>query len=168
MTSDSDAARFADFYRDHYSLILTICYRRLGNRPSAEDATAEVFRIVWQRYSKEAPALPTLYAIARNVMGNEYQRATRARSLQARLVDERTSPEEADDQSGDVRAALLRMRPTDRDLLYMAYWEDLTAKEISEIVRISPGAVWVRLTRAREALRSLLTSDSVSRGQQNG
>lgn len=167
MTDDDEAKRFAVFYRSHYSLILSTCFRRLGNRSAAEDAAAEVFRIVWQRYSKEAPTLPTLYTIARNVVGNEYRRATRSRALQSRL-NELSPPHEQESEGVEVREALLSLRPSDRELLYMAYWEDLSAKEIGAIIHVSPGAVWVRLSRAREALREALAIPSPMRSEHHG
>ncbi len=167
MTGDNGAARFAAYYRDHYSLILATCFRRLGDHPAAEDATADVFRIVWQRYNKEDPSLPTLYAIARNVIGNEYRRSSRAHATESRLEQAALTAVPNDDPT-ELREALLHLRPVDRELLYMAYWEDLTAKEIAEITRTSPGAVWVRLTRAREALRDILAGRDSRRGEGHG
>lgn len=116
MTGDDDAARFAVFYRDHYSLILATCYRRLADYSAAEDATAEVFRIAWQRYNKEDPSLPTLYAIARNVIGNEYRRSSRAHAAESRL-EQAALTAAPDDDPIELRDALLHLRPADRELL---------------------------------------------------
>ncbi|HEY0260236.1 MAG TPA: sigma-70 family RNA polymerase sigma factor [Lacisediminihabitans sp.] len=154
-TEGGDKARFAAFYRKHYSVVLATCHRRLGNRLDAEDAAAEVSRVVWQRYSREDPPLPTLYTIVRNVIGNEYRRARRAQATEYRLQQAAltTAP---DYDPIELRDALLHLRPEDRELLYLTYWEHLTAREIATIIRSSPGAVWVRLTRVREALREIL------------
>ena len=59
----------------------------------------------------------------------------------------------------DVRAAMKRLRESDRELLFMTYWEDLSGAEIAEILGIRVTAVWVRLNRARETLRKELESN---------
>lgn len=56
----------------------------------------------------------------------------------------------------DVRRALAGLRETDREILYMAYWEDLTRAEIASILGISTVTVRVRLLRARQTLKALL------------
>lgn len=168
MTRDEDAAsRFSALYRAYYPVILSTCVRRLGNRQLAEDAAHDVFRIAWQHYPKENLDVAWLYATARNVVGNEYRRLARSGAALARL-----EPAEAAQTSTDaleVRTAMTRLREADRELLYMAYWEDLSAQEMGEILGISPAAVWVRLTRARTLLRQMLDGSASSRvGRRRG
>lgn len=153
---DDAAARFSALYSAHYSLILATCYRRLGNRAAAEDVAQEVFRIAWQRYPEEDLSLAWLYATARNVIGNEYRRTAKAGAAQRFLELSEIVGDSADE--AEVRAALRELRPEDRELMYMAYWEDLGAQEIARLLDIKAGAVWVRLTRARAKLRDLLTA----------
>ncbi len=43
-----------------------------------------------------------------------------------------------------------------REAVVLFYYEDLPTEEIARIVGTSPGAVRVRLSRAREKLRSIL------------
>lgn len=167
MALDDDAARFAAFYREHYSLILTTCMRRLGNRATAEDAAADVFRVAWQRFPEQKdPSLAWLYVVVHNVVGNEYRRSSRARALRDRL--EQVGVDSADEDGTDVREAMALLRPLDRELLYMAYWERLSGHEIAEILRISVPAVWVRLSRAREALRGVLGRTATRRDGRDG
>ena len=64
------------------------------------------------------------------------------------------------DGGEEVREAMGTLRQSDRELLYMAYWEGLRGEEIAGILRISVPAVWVRLTRAREAMRRALRATS--------
>lgn len=156
MTGDNDAAiHFSSLYYTYYPLILTTCIRRLGNRAIAEDATQETFRIAWQHFPKEDLDIAWLYATARNVIGNEYRRTARSNAAHARLEVPHADVSDSTDAL-DLRAAMTRLRASDRELLYMAYWEDLSGQEMSGILGVSLPAVWVRLTRAREALRALL------------
>lgn len=163
MTEDDDAAaRFSALYRAYYPLILSTCTRRLGNRQAGEDAAHEVFRIALQHYPKENLDVAWLYATARNVVGSEYRRLARSSAALARLDAPAASQSSTD--ALDVRAAMTRLRESDRELLYMTYWEELAAHEVANILGISAAAVWVRLTRAREALRQLLVSSVPARG----
>ncbi len=49
-------------------------------------------------------------------------------------------------------------------MLQLTYWDGLTARESAQFMGCSTAAVWVRLTRARAALRELLEWDQGERG----
>ena len=113
-----------------------------------------MFRIAWQRFADVEPTLPWLYGIARNVVGTEYRRTTRLAALVQRSEGESLIAAQLPDdpRSLEVRLALAQLRPADRELLFMTYWEDLTPAEVAEILGIAVASVWMRLTRARAAL----------------
>lgn len=163
------ADEFRAFYRAHYGLILTVAEQRLDTHQAAEDATADTFQVAWRRYRHDEAVLtlPWLYQILRNVIGTEYRRLERARRANDHVdVDDNAHPQI--EQRIDVRNALRRLPEQDRDLLYMAYWEDLTGDELAGILGASPGAVRVRLTRAREKLRMILADIDARQGDRNG
>ena len=156
---DGAAEHFSAYYRAYYPLILAACVRRLGVLSVAEDAAQEVFRIAWQRFASHEPDLAWLYAIARNVIVNEYRRTARAGAAQVRLQAAERNRASAFD-SIDIHLAMAQLRPAHRELLYLTYWLGLDAHDVGERLGISVGAVWVRLTRARLALRlALLRSE---------
>ncbi|MFK0403143.1 RNA polymerase sigma factor [Microbacterium sp. NPDC090225] len=150
---------FADFYNRYHRLMVTVAEQRLRGVGSAEDVVAEVFRIAWSHHKGgEQLALPWLYQVLRNVIGNEYRRIAASgrltEAMAAVTVDE--IEERADDDALEVRRALERLPVGDRDLLYMAYWEDLTRQEIATILGCSAVTVRVRLLRARQRLKGEL------------
>jgi len=166
------AESFTDFYRQHYRLILTVAQQRLGGHSDAEDITAEVFRIAWMHDADgHELTLRWAYQVLRNVIGNEYRRVARG----AKLTD-RTSAaflehlvESATDDALAVRRAIEDLPPDDREMLSMAYWEDLTGQEIASILGCSAVTARVRLLRARRKLKTLLNSeDFVSEGTDHG
>lgn len=158
MTDRGDHAWFAAFYRANYSLILTTCLRRLSDHKAAEDATAEVFRIAWERGTAgQELSLPWLYGVARNVVGREYRRSKRASLLlEEAVLAESVGVRATGDRALEVRTAVAELRAAERELLFMAYWEDLTPEEMAEIVGCSVPTLWVRLNRARKSLRRKL------------
>jgi RNA polymerase sigma-70 factor (ECF subfamily) len=76
--------------------------------------------------------------------------------LQLRLVA--TVPaEESDDPAERVRAALARLRPDEQELLRLTEWERLSPAEAATVLGCSPGALRVRLHRARRHLAVALS-----------
>ncbi|ACZ29895.1 RNA polymerase, sigma-24 subunit, ECF subfamily [Xylanimonas cellulosilytica DSM 15894] len=157
-----DDERFVAFYTRHYRLILTVAHQRLGGLGDAEDVTAEVFRIAWAHHAGGHDlTLAWVYATLRNVVGNEYRRRGRVTALVDKLgpmQDLAAAPVAVDDQL-TVHAAMEALAEPDRDLLRMAYWEDLSAPEIAQILGCTPTAVRIRLTRARGRLKKQLSID---------
>ena len=108
-------------------------------------------------YLRHSPELAWVYGIVRNVVGNEYRRVERAGALARRLlpapiVDSTSSTHRV----LEVRRTLLSLRPADRELLFMAYWEDLTPAEMAAILGCTLATLAVRLNRARAAFRRRL------------
>jgi RNA polymerase sigma factor (sigma-70 family) len=155
---DDARTRFRDLYELHYNLIFRTCRRRLGNAASAEDATAEVFRVAWQRMSAGTEVdIRWLYRTARNVVGNEYRRLSRSRALLEKASNSSIEQHaDTSDLSADLRQALKKLRVQERELLFMAYWEDLTPGEMAAILNCQETALRMRLSRARAALKRAL------------
>lgn len=156
------ADQFRNLFHTNYSTIFTAAYNRLNDHEGAEDAAAEVFRIAWARSEKRGgvPSLAWLYSTLRHVVGNEYQRRERTRRRHVQIDsemrvhqqphDERTSEDQ------ELRALIASLKESDRELIWMAYWEDLTREEMAEILGCSVPAVRTKLVRARKRLKTLI------------
>ena len=115
------------------------------------------------RLSVARAAVPTrsatrtwLTTIAHHVVGNEYRRRHRSRSLETRLA----SASNGDDGSQQrVRETVRTMPEADRHILYLTYWVGLSAAEVAQVLRISVPASWARVNRARRRLRTLLMEE---------
>jgi RNA polymerase sigma-70 factor (ECF subfamily) len=152
---------FHNLFTNYYSIILVTCRRRLGVLHSAEDAAAEVFRIAWQNLQQGRDlSLPWLYQTARNVVGNEYRRERRQGALTQKLLSEPSTPPPEPDTSLELKRALGELKSSDRELLFMAYWEDLSSQEIAAVLRVKEPAVRMRLSRAKALLRKELGDGS--------
>ena len=71
------------------------------------------------------------------------------RIAQRDLVDDRAP-------SVDAHAALAKLSPQQRAVVYLTYWEDLTPAQIADVLDVGEGTVRKQLARAREALRRIL------------
>lgn len=154
-----DSTEFEDFYREHYGSLLSTAQLRLGDDDDAQDITAEVFRVVWQRFQNgSSPTLPSAYQTLRNLTGNEYRRRRRSQSLLEKLTsvtpDHSTEEKPADI---DLLRAVSELKEEDRELLYLAYWADIELKDIAEIFEMGASALRMRLKRLRDHLAERLS-----------
>jgi RNA polymerase sigma-70 factor (ECF subfamily) len=135
--------------------VYTVCRRRLGDAGAAEDATQEAFTSVWRRAGTFDPARGSaagwLYAVARNAAAQLVRRGQAGATLT--VLDEQTADAEYDPVIGlAVHAALTRLPATEREVLELAYFEDMTQTEIAERLRLPLGTV---KTRTRAGLHRL-------------
>jgi RNA polymerase sigma-70 factor (ECF subfamily) len=115
-----------------------------------------------------------LFAIARNEL---YMRV-RSLSRRAEVDLETSSLNELVSSPGDklgrqqelaqIRGAL-RMLPVEQQvLLELRYWHDLDASALAEVFGLNPGAIRVRLSRARRALRTQLGAQALDAAADDG
>lgn len=135
--------------------VYTVCRRRLSDAGAAEDATQEAFTSVWRRAGTFDPARGSaagwLYAVARNAAAQLVRRGHAGATLT--VLDEQTADAEYDPViSLAVHAALTRLPATEREVLELAYFEDMTQTEIAARLRLPLGTV---KTRTRTGLHRL-------------
>ncbi len=133
--------------------------RRVG-AAAADDIAAEAFAVAWRRLD-EVPddPLPWLLATARNLCLNERRRRGRAGDAHERLVSETqvaTAPGSPAELDPAVVRALDRLSTTDRELILLVAWDDLTHAEIAEMLGTTRTNVALRLLRARRRIRAEL------------
>lgn len=156
--------RYEQMYASFYEAILKHLYRLLGDREQAEDAAQETFLKAWRalpRLREQSNLKSWLFRIATNTA---YDQLRRRRIITWIMLDDLDhEPEQssyADPQEWYLvaepvevlRRALGGMRPLDRAII--AYkGEGYSVPEIATLMRISPGAAKMRLSRARAQLR---------------
>ena len=53
------------------------------------------------------------------------------------------------------------MPTSQRVVLVLRFWDDLTVQEVADVLRVSPGTVKSRTSRALETMRSLMGPDAI-------
>jgi RNA polymerase sigma-70 factor (ECF subfamily) len=161
--------RFTRLYELHYWSVLRFLLRRLGDEPRARDLTAEVFVVAWRRLDElPDPVLPWLYGVARKVLANEYRHQSRQDRLHERLAG--LAMDEHEDLAAEriwVLEALHRLSDADQEVLRLSAWEDLSGADIAAVLNCSNSAAAVRLHRARQRLRMLMSEDDGSDDARN-
>ena len=148
--------RFREAYGEHVRAVAAFALRRVPAPADADDIVAETFLVAWRRFG-EAPAdlRPWLFGVARHVLRHHYRSAQRRDALSARLAGALAASEPARPSAGWLADALPRLSEADRDVLTLTAWEGLTHGEAGAVLGCSPGAVAVRLHRARRRLEAL-------------
>jgi RNA polymerase sigma-70 factor (ECF subfamily) len=109
-----------------------------------------------------------LFSIARNTLYAYFRGKRRASfdplssSVQAMGTSAGTLLARAEDEEL-LHAGLRRLPLEQQTLLELAYWEELKGPELADVLGVSAGAVRVRLTRARAALREEIGNTAPSK-----
>lgn len=160
-----DASAFAALYDRHVVRIYRHIYYLVNDAREAEDLTAQTFLKAWEaidRYKERgAPFVAWLLRIAHNLTIS-YLRAKRDHSLlEDNVVDQKMTrnPEEALEQATDensVRAAVLRLREEQRQVIMLRFVEELDYREVAAMIGKSVPAVRVIQHRALGNLRKIM------------
>jgi RNA polymerase sigma factor (sigma-70 family) len=160
---------FIAVHRDSYPRVYRFVRRRVESAELAEELAADVFRVVWQKWGDQPRSdIAFLLTVARNLIGNAYRSRDRLLALQAKLRAAAELRSGADSEDMVVHDALAALRDSERDILQMAYWDELSTAEIAGVLGCSQSAAKVRLHRARAAFRKQMPVTARSITQKMG
>lgn len=168
MLSERELA-FIAIHKDSYPRVYGFVRRRVESAELAEELAADVFRVVWQKWG-DAPRtdLPWLLTVARNLIGNAYRSRDRQEALQDKLRNAAVVRFGDDSENVAVQDAMAALREKDRDILQLAYWDELSIAEIAGVLGCTQSAAKVRLHRARAAFRKQMPSGAATMTQKMG
>ncbi|MDO8741967.1 MAG: RNA polymerase sigma factor [bacterium] len=150
-------------YDAHADAIFRHCYFKTGERELAQDMTQDVFLKAWSYMQQKHQILNMrafLYRLADNLVIDWY-RKRKATSLDT-LVDAGFEPADIDhkvEEQAEASLALAKLRELgedDQKLITWRFVEDLSPREIGDILDQSENVVSVRIHRALKKLKSLL------------
>lgn len=129
-----------------------------GDRHLAEDLTQTTYAKVYAHWARVSRADDPV-AYTRTVLLRTFLSHRRLRSSSERPVEELPeSPRDSIDSDLrlDLLAGLARLKPDDRAVLVLRYWEDLSVAESAHLLDISEVACRTRSSRALARLRTHL------------
>lgn len=147
----------------YQKLILSICYKMLGNRHDAEDVCQDVMLKVFNSlagFEGRSSFKTWLSRIATNTCITSYDRIKRSNNFKQFMADDPTVTKVTKISSvkRDVEKAMSLLDIKDRQLLTLRYVSDIKIEEIADISGLSLSAAKMRLYRAQEALQKLVSS----------
>ena len=149
--------------------VIALAARLLGWSDGADDVAQDVFLAVLRKgkqFRGEARLWTWLAAMTVNRCRSLRRRRwltertlgaiAPARQKQAAPADRRS---ERDEQTASIRAAVARLPATQREVIVLRYFEELSIEEMAGVLAVKRNAVEVRLSRARKLLEESLRED---------
>lgn len=158
---DEDA--FRAFYDRTSRPLWAYLSRLTGDPHRADDLLQEAyFRFLRARvdYESEAHRRNYLYRIATNLVRDQRRRYhTSIQTVDD--VDLATLPSDGDEagsaaRSADLQKAMAQLKPRERELLWLAYAQGSSHREIGEVLGLKTGSIKLLLFRARRKLAAII------------
>jgi RNA polymerase sigma-70 factor (ECF subfamily) len=160
---------FIAIHKDSYPRVFRFVRRRVESAEMAEELAADVFRVLWQKWADEPhPDLAWLLTTARNLVGNAYRSRDRQLALQEKLRSAAVLRFGGESDNVAIQDALAGLRDKERDVLQLAYWDELSPAEMAGVLQCSESAAKVRLHRARAAFRKQMAAGAELMTQKMG
>lgn len=161
----ADKAALRLLYERHAAGLTAFVGQTLGDPVEAADIVHEAFISVWEKASAFRETLSFrawLYTIGRNKAVDRLRKGTRTvlREPDHAQPDLDPDPEQvvlACDDVSRVRACLEKLSSAHRRVVSLAFYEDLTYREISGIEDVSEGTVKSRIFHAKKLLMHCLS-----------
>lgn len=160
----SDA--FEELFGRYRRAIWGYFWRRLADPARAEELAQEAFVAVLEgaaRYEQRALFRTYLYGIAFNLLSAERRKL---HNRPSEPLDEVNTMAAAVDPDADlwVKRAVAQLDPSDREIVLLREYEQLSYAEIADLLGMPLNSVRSRLFRARLELRRLLMPEAEARG----
>ena len=148
-----------ELYEDHYKELVAYGARISGNKELAEDLVQETFVRALMNTETVADLSPSkqrawLFRTFKNLFFDRCRRAVLEREY-----EQNWQPEYIDDpgmQKIENAMLLQSLKPEDRAIFQLRYFDDYSAEEISKMMNLPPGTVRSKLSRCRKYLKQNL------------
>lgn len=160
-----DPAAMEDLIAGSYRAAYTLALRLMGNPDDAAEATQEAYIRMMRglKRFREVGAFPTwLFKIVSNVCMTEMRKRSRRDTPMEVETMEYASSEDAEDLAvgkvfwGELEESVRKLPEVYRSVVVLRDIYGLSGEETADALGVSPGAVKVRLHRARRRLRDEL------------
>ncbi|MGM9929472.1 MAG: RNA polymerase sigma factor SigW [Bacillus sp. (in: firmicutes)] len=171
-----DQNAFGEIVEIYKDKVYQLCYRMLGNRHEAEDMAQEAFVRAYvniHKFNMKLKFSTWLYRIATNLCIDRIRKKKPDYYLDAEVAGTEglnmysQIPSNAEDPIDEVESLelhdtvqreILQLPEKYRTVIVLKYIEDLSLKEIGEILDLPIGTIKTRIHRGREALRKQLSN----------
>jgi len=167
-----DEEMFAAFYERTSRALWAYLSRMTRDPHMADDLLQETYyRFLRARgtYESEAHRRNSLFRIATNLMHDSHRRRRHMPTASISDGEEPAAPRTGDDiaRQSDARADLNRamaaMKPREREMLWLAYGQGSSHREIAAALGLRTGSIKLLLFRARRKLAGLMGHAGASR-----
>ncbi len=174
---------FSELVREHSALVYRVALRMLG-AAEAQDASQDVWIKVWRNingFRGDSSFSTWLYKVTMNTCLNIRERELRRERWElqdevpylpkldgSNLEDNPEATTLTRERKEELLAALQRLRPEHRAALVLRHLEELSYREVSEVLDIPEGTAKVWASRGRAALLVLLAKEDAGGAEGGG
>ena len=153
-----ETAAFTAAAEQYQDMVYRIALSHLGNVQDAEDAVQEVFlKLHRQNTSPAGDSLRFwLIRVTINHCRDILRSPWRKRRVSMTELSEQQAPVFDRMEQRELFDTVMALPEKYRTVLYLFYYEELSIREISELLKVSQSSVTTRLTRARMTLKEKL------------
>lgn len=165
LSGDGDA--FDKLYTRYYEKVFVIARGVLMDVDDASDATQECFQKIYSnlhRFDGRSRLSTWIFRIAVNSaiqVSRRLKYRRRHHPLSEAIDLEAASKIQTHPHSDRLQEAMASLRPEDRAILTLFYWENLSITQISETLGCRENAAKTRLYRARERLKRAFMGEDI-------
>jgi RNA polymerase sigma-70 factor (ECF subfamily) len=166
--SQRDQDAFAELYTAYVEKIYKYVYYKVGDPNEAEDLCEQVFLKAWEAIGRYTwygyPFSSWLYRLAHNLVVDHYRTRREILPLNDTLLirEEPIDPEVALARSlgsNDLRRAILRLTPEQRQVICLKFIEGYSNSEIATMMDKKEGAIRALQYRALRSLQAILEAE---------
>lgn len=165
-----DEEAFRAFYDRTARLLWAYLSRVTGNPGAADDLLQETYyRFLRARvpYQSDAHRRHYLFRIATNLVRDRHRRSVASPEYALGHDECAELPAHGDvaaatEHRTELRRAMARLKPRERELLWLAYVQGSTHREIGDTLGLKAGSIKLLLFRARRKLATLLRGEDAA------
>jgi RNA polymerase sigma-70 factor, ECF subfamily len=151
---------FAQIVDSYHRQILVYCLRMLNfHQENAQDVTMQVFTKVYLNlasYNSNQKFNSWIYRIAHNEAVNFIKKNSRQWTVELTdFIPVFTGTNDNQFDSKVLEDILTKLKPDDRDILVLFYLQELSLKEIGDVLKLTDNTVAQRLRRARKRAQDI-------------
>ena len=166
-TLDGDSASFGFLVDKYQNMVFTLAIKMLKHREDSEEVSQDAFIKAYKslsRFNGESKFSTWLYRIAYNACLDRIKK--NSKFINTVEINDVTSNEvfqastvfdslEKKERSVIIQECMNKLPEDERAIIHLFYFEELSLKEIIEVVSISEGNLKMKLYRARKKLFSI-------------
>ena len=171
MLDEDHKSLFTDWLEEHSSSVIKVARAYTVSSEECQDLAQEILLQAWRslpKFEGRASAATWFYRVALHTAMNWHRKDQPRRASQQPLLEVQALATEGTDGTEQVQQretveqlykAIHQLRRTDAALVLL-YLDELSYREMAEVLGISENNVGVKLNRAKKALSALMDGES--------
>ncbi|MCC6699643.1 MAG: RNA polymerase sigma factor [Candidatus Hydrogenedentes bacterium] len=171
MTDEDQHSLFMNWLGEHGAAVMKVARAYTLTHEECQDLAQEILLQAWRSlpaFERKASAATWFYRVALNTAMNWHRKDKPRRSRQQPLLDVQVIPAEGVDSAGQAQQSeiveqlynAIQRLPKGDAALVLLYLDDLSYREMAEVLGISESNVGVKLNRAKKALTAMMNGES--------